>query len=61
MNTNMMSPRAALNVLEIATRAENVGRLSRRDYVNIEAALVALDAVLPKEEAPKPPEEKPAA
>lgn len=34
-----LTPESAINVLDVATRPENTGKLSRADYSNIEIAL----------------------
>lgn len=53
---NAVSPESALNVLDLATRPENAGKLNRQDYVNIEVSLGVLRELIAASkpaEAPK--------
>lgn len=63
MDTNKVTPIQAVNVLDLATRPENSGKLSRADFVNVEAALHVLaefvNANTPKPEAEKKKPDKP--
>lgn len=43
---NKMTPEQALQLIGQATEPANIARLTRTDYVNINAALVVLDAAL---------------
>lgn len=50
-----ITPEQALNILSAATEPNNIGKLTRADFVNVNAALIVLDAALKELAALKEP------